>query len=443
MWRRGCVAWVAAALLCACLRPPTGIENADLSPIEKVVRFPGGQLKAGAASIDVSPANSQYLAGFGQNRRSTKVHDPIYARALVLEQGGERLALVSIDAIGIQRHHLDGYFAGIKSVPSDRVVIACTHDHSAPDTMGLWGRFLGSDGRDPQWIASLQEKVGRAVDQAAQNLEPVEMVVGTAEVPEHGVVRNIRVKGLLDREAGVIGFYPPGASRPKSVLVNFAMHAETLWDDNLQITADWPGYMRNQLENATGAKVVLYFNGAQGAMVTIDNTILPDGSEAHSFEEAERVGKAVAKVAEQALALGERVRNPEMVFARRIFYLPVENVLYNTAAHTPLVTRQFYRGNFQTEVNLLRLGPVEMITIPGEAYPKIGLAIKRAMNGRYKFILGLANDELGYLLYPEDFVNDLYAYERSAGMSPHWGGLLVEKQAVDLLNKYGAGCRSR
>jgi len=438
-----CVILVPAALCTACSKPPSGIKNADLSPIENVVRFPPGQLKSGAASMDVSPSSPQYLAGFGQNRKSTAVHDPIYVQALVLEQGGQRLALVSVDAIGIQRHHLGGYLDKIHSVAPDRVLIACTHDHSAPDTMGLWGKFLGSDGRDPSWIAFLQEKVGQAVDQAAQNLEPVELVIGSAEVPEHGVVRNVRVKGLVDREVAVLGFFPPGSSRPKSVLVNFAMHAETLWGNNLQITADWPGYMRKHVESATGAEVALYFNGAQGAMVTIDNSILPEGKEAHSFEEAERVGSAVAKAAEQALASGERVKNPELVFARLIFYLPVENVLYNTAARTPLITRQFYRGNFQTEVNLLRLGPAEIITIPGEAYPKIGLAIKREMKSRYKFIIGLANDELGYLLYPEDFVNELYSYERSAGMSPHWGGLLVEKQAVDLLTKYGAGCQTR
>ena len=72
---------------------------------------------------------------------------------------------------------------------------------------------------------------------------------------------------------------------------------------------------------------------------------------------------------------------------------------------------------------------MQLITIPGEAYPKIGMAIKRGMCAKYKFVIGLANDELGYLLYPEDFLNDLYSYEITAGMSPHWGGVLVEKYA--------------
>jgi len=428
--------WLLAVIACSsCQTPPVGIRNADLSPVQSVMKFPAGQLKAGAASVDASPQTPQYLAGFGQNRKSTAVHDPITVRAVVFEQGGERVALVAIDAIGIQRHHLGQYLDKIRKVPADRVIIACTHDHSAPDTMGLWGRVLGSDGRDPEYIAFLQKKVGEAVDAAADDLAPVEIVLGGAEV-RPGVVRNVRVRGLLDPEVSVMGIYPVGSQTPKSVLVNFAMHAETLWADNTIVTSDWPGYMRKHIEAATGAKVAVYFNGAQGAMVSVDNTIRPDSSEAHDFAEAERAGNAVALAAEQALAQGDRVKNPGLVFGKSIFYLPVENILYNTAARTPLITREFYRGNFQTEVNFIGLGPMELVTIPGEAYPKIGLSIKRGMNAKYKFVLGLANDELGYLLYPEDFFNDLYSYERTAGMSPHWGGLLVEKQALDLINKY-------
>ena len=287
-----------------------GIKDADIKPIETVSRFPGGQLKAGAVAFDVTPATSQYLAGFGYNRRSTAVHDPIYVRALVLEQGGQRLALVSVDAIGIQRNDLGPYLDKIHSVPPEHVIIACTHDHSAPDTMGLWGKIIASDGRDMKYIAYQQEKVGEAVDAAAASAIPVDLVLGGAEVPEHGVVRNVRVNGLVDREVSVAGFYPVGSSKPKFVLVNFPMHGETLWGTNTIMTADWPGYMRKHVESATGAEVALFFQGAEGAMVTVDNTILPEGKEAHTFEEAERVGNAVAMTAEKALASGERVKNP-------------------------------------------------------------------------------------------------------------------------------------
>jgi len=429
---------VLLVFLGACAKAPVGIENADLSPKEITVQFPAGQLKAGAASAEVSPSKPQYLAGFGNNRKSTGIHDPIFARAVVFEQGGERLALVSIDAIGIQRHHLPQYLEKIKEVPPDRVIIACTHDHSAPDTMGLWGKvYAVSDGRDLEWIEFLASKVGEAVDQAAKSAEPVELVFGTALVPERGVVRNVREPQWLDRELGVIGIFPLASKTPKAVLVNFAMHGETLWGENTIITADWPGFMRKHLEEMSGAETAIYFNGAQGAMVTIDNLIGQDGEEVHTFEEADRVGKAVAETAFAALNSGERIKNPGLFFARKIFYVPSDNPLYNTAARTPLITRQFYRGHLQTEVNYIKIGPLEMLTFPGEAYPKIGLNIKQKMSGKYKWLIGLANDELGYLLYPEDHYQELYSYEAFTSMSRLWGGILVEKQAIDLTAKYG------
>ena len=424
-------------LLCACARAPLGINDANLAPVEISDQFPAGQLKAGVASVDVSPSRPQYLAGFGNNRKSTGINDPIFARAVVFEQGGQRLALVSIDAIGIQRHHLPQYFDKIKEVPADRVIIACTHDHSAPDTMGLWGKvYAVSDGRDLEWIEYLASKVGEAVDQAAKSAEPVELVFGKGQVAERGVVRNVREPQWLDREVGVIGIFPLASKTPKAVLVNFQMHGETLWGENTIITPDWPGFMRKRLEEMSGAQTAILFNGAFGAMVTVDNLIDRNGNEAHTFAEADRVGTAIAETANSALNSGERIKNPGLFFARKIFYLPSDNPLFNFFSNTPLITRTFYRGHLQTEVNYIRIGPLEMLTFPGEAYPKIGLNVKQNMTGKYHWLIGLADDELGYLIYPWDYYNRIYSYEISASMSPRWGGLLVEKQALDLANKY-------
>ena len=418
----------------ACTKPPAGIKNANLSPVNYVVKFPSGILKAGVASIEVTPSRAQYLAGFNFGRKSTGVHDPIYARALVIEKGGERLALISVDAIGIERHHfLRQYLPKIKGIPKERVILACTHTHSAPDTIGFWGKIPGMDGRDLNWIEELTNKVGQVVEQAISDLEPVQLILGKGEVAEHGVVRNIREPKLVDRELGVLGIYPTGSDAPKAVVVNFAMHPETLWDDNTEISADWVGYMRMYLEKWAGAKIALFFNGALGAMVTVDNLIDAEGRELHTFEEAERVGREVAKVALRALFSGERIKNPDVVFAKRVFYVPADNPLYNIFAHTPKITRTFYQGHFQTEINYIKIGELEILTVPGEAYPKLGMSLKKKLKAKYKWIVGLANDELGYLLYPEDYFNPLYSYESMASLSPRYGGAIVNMNAGNLL----------
>ena len=421
-------------IIFSCTKAPVGIKEKKLAPEDYIFKFPSGELKAGVGSVEITPSRPQYLAGFGFGRKSTGIHDPIYARAVVLEKGGERLALVSLDVLGIQRHHLlEDYFPKIQGIDSRRIIITCTHNHSAPDTMGFWGRIPGMDGRDPEWIEELTQKVAEAVKGALSDLEPVELVLGKGEVAERGVVRNIREPKLVDRELGVVGIYPLGSEEPKAILVNFAMHAETLWEDNKEITADWPGYMRRYLEKWSGAKLAIFFNGALGAMVTVDNQLDEQGREVHDFKEAERVGRAVAETALKALYSGARLSSPEMIFAKRIFYLPVENPLYNLFAHTPKITRKFYWGNFQTELNYLRLGDWELLTVPGEAYPKLGFSLKDKLSARYKWIVGLANDELGYLLYPGDYYNPLYSYEVSVSFSPHYGGALLDLNAGNLL----------
>src|ERR1700719_4634772 len=99
-----------------------------------------GELSVGFASVDITPEIGKkpvFLAGFGQNRKATKVHDAISARAVVLADGDNKIALVSVDVVGIFlpvveqiREKLPGF---------KYILISATHNHEGPDTLGLWG----------------------------------------------------------------------------------------------------------------------------------------------------------------------------------------------------------------------------------------------------------------------------------------------------------------
>src|SRR5687767_2688389 len=99
------------------------------------------QLRAGAAAVKITPSLTRtvYIAGYNNNRPATSVHDDLWARALVLDDGKSRLAVVSCDLIGLFNRRVKQIRALIKAVPPDNVLIACTHVHSGPDTLGLWG----------------------------------------------------------------------------------------------------------------------------------------------------------------------------------------------------------------------------------------------------------------------------------------------------------------
>src|SRR5437763_886958 len=113
-------------------------------------------LSVGFAEVDVSPEIGKkpvLMAGFGMNRQATKLHDPIMARAIVLSDGTVKVAMVCVDVVGLfnpsvlrVREQLKGF---------DHVLVSSTHNHEAPDTLGLWGKSPFQSGVDPEYLKKI------------------------------------------------------------------------------------------------------------------------------------------------------------------------------------------------------------------------------------------------------------------------------------------------
>ena len=112
----------------------------------------GPQIRAGAAREEITPDLKKhgpvYMAGFGSHRVATGIHDQLYARCLALSAAGQTLVLCGVDSIGLFTDDVELIRADVKKrlaaqkksvAGSVNVVVASTHDHQAPDTMGLWG----------------------------------------------------------------------------------------------------------------------------------------------------------------------------------------------------------------------------------------------------------------------------------------------------------------
>ena len=88
----------------------------------------------------VQPQHPIYVAGFGQNRKATTVHDDLWAIACVIDDGWSRLGIVSPDAIGFFHDDVVRVRQRLAREPKlDYTIICSTHNHSTPDLMGLWG----------------------------------------------------------------------------------------------------------------------------------------------------------------------------------------------------------------------------------------------------------------------------------------------------------------
>ncbi len=408
----------AAALLALGILAGTGCAGLG-PPLPEAVavrtwRAPAAPLRAGAAAVDVTPEGRVFLAGYSVARRSEGVHDPLFARALVLESGDLRLGLVAVDVVGIQRQDrlaLDARLAAEGFDPR-LVWLHATHSHAGPDTLGFWGVPPFVSGRDPAYLERLADGVIEALARARDALRPAELAAGSVALPTRGILRNLRRPGLVDAELGVVHVREAGGGASVASLVVLGCHPEVLPRTSRVVSADFPAATVARLEGALGG-VGIYASGALGGLVTPD---VREGAEPHA--EAARIGGAVGDAALDAIAeLGAYESSPRLAAAHTPLHLPLHNWRYGLATRIGLLDRTVHRGGWlETEVNLWALGALRLLSVPGEITPDLGLRARAAAGGRPALLLGLVNDELGYLLPAADFDQRLYAYER--GFSP-------------------------
>ncbi|HEY3230097.1 MAG TPA: hypothetical protein VGJ87_12820, partial [Roseiflexaceae bacterium] len=123
--------------------------------------MPNTPFLAGAAARIITPPLGErpvFLAGFEGNRRATAVHSDLYARALALRLGDQVAILVACDLIGLERGDVEEIRAMLpaRDIDPNGLVVACTHTHSGPDTLGLWGPDQATSGVDPVYMAAVK-----------------------------------------------------------------------------------------------------------------------------------------------------------------------------------------------------------------------------------------------------------------------------------------------
>src|SRR5436309_7735565 len=140
-----------------------------------------GDLTVGFAETDVTPelgTKPVYLAGFGQDRQAKTVHDPIMVRAVVLADGTEKIALVSVDVVGL--FHTSAERVREKLPGFKYVLVSATHNHEGPDTLGLWGANPLQSGIDPEFLKKVEAGCVEAVKAADKSRKSASVKVGTA-----------------------------------------------------------------------------------------------------------------------------------------------------------------------------------------------------------------------------------------------------------------------
>ncbi len=420
---------VFVALAAAAMSPAAG-DDAAVSD---------NTISVGFGEADITPKLGDkpvYLAGFGQNRKATKVHDPLMARAVVLGHSGNKIAIVSIDVVGYFLPHVENVRKLLSGFTY--VVVTSTHNHEGPDTLGLWGPTAVQSGVDPSYKKFLEGQIVRTVQSAEASCAPAAARIGITKAPE--LLHDGREPYILHDELVALKFVEARSDKPIGIVVQWNCHPETLSSKNTELSADYVGYTVKELQERHKCPVV-YLTGTVGGLLTslhVDvkddqGRPLADGT----FEKTERYGRLVGKAADRALSAAKPVRLTPFEVRSRQFYIPMDNKLYQMGRQIGVLDRAAYiwtgdplnaepadpkefskRVAIKTETAWLRLGELDVACIPGEIYPELVLdkvqdpidpgadfsdadiepAIYKQLPGPYRMIIGLANDEIGYIV---------------------------------------------
>lgn len=411
-------------------------EAEYMLPGDSVFSDESGEIwTVGFAQSVLTPADltddTYYIAGYNTNNPAQDVLDDMYVKAVYLNDNTGRGGVVvcAIDCVGISRADINdirqkviesGEIPDLKSIN-----ICATHTHSAIDTQGLWGSAFYSDGKNDSFMQNLKEKTAQAIIAAYKAKENGKLYFGTAEAED----LQADTRTPIDYDSTVTSIrFDPVSGNDDTYIVNFACHAEMLGSKTTVVSADFPAYMAKEISDKTGGANVVFLNGAVGGLITgneIDSFL--KGELSDCIEHTKEYGKDVAKLVlsinnEKELAPIINVKscsvsvvceNTALLLARYI------GVLNNDVAINGLT-----EVSIITEVAYMELGnkQIGVYMIPGEICPELEsgnfLSAEEAANKveadyktlsemsrcEHNFVLGLCNDELGYIIPENDFL---------------------------------------
>jgi hypothetical protein len=379
-------------------------------------------LRGGIAVRAVNPDPLLPVSGgVGPSHAVKQRQGDLTVRALVLEQGGTSVAIVSADFLGFPAVLGNRVRAAVKEIPAQNILIGATHTHSAPDCYGF-PDGAGGTARNEKYVEMVCARMVEAIHEAATNLQPVRLKIATGEA-KGKIAYNYYAEQLYDPRCHVIQALD-ASGKPIATLVNYAIHPEVLGSDAGICSPDLVGPLYERLAEK-GGRTGIFLNSAQGGMVTADNR-QPAGKEARTWEECQRIGHLLADEALRIVSDAPEQASPKLYCAARSLTLPVDAPLMRALLKTLPGSPGGDATSITTQLNLINLGNAQILTIPGEALPNIGYYLKRKMHGENNLLFGLTNDAFGYILTKEDFDSfKRYSYISRTSLGERTGDILV------------------
>lgn len=404
------------------------------------------ELQCGAAKRDITPdvkARAIPLGGYGDRmgKPATGVHDPIFARAIVLSDGKKKVAIVGTDLLFVSEPLRQAVLERISEtgISDDSLFLTATHSHAAPEAMAMNKRNIFQNPRIgvfDQWLFDFTvEGITQAILEANKNLREAKIGWASKQVKE--LHRNRRGREVTDDELFVLRIDGLDG-KPIAAVVNYAAHPTILSAKCMEISGDWCGWLEREMEKALDENaVVVFLNGALG-----DQSPKPPSGETE-FERVEQMGKALL---DHTLPLYRHVQlKSNVALASKVVRYPLppkvahpqfeEIAGQEYGVHKEMLSLMLHQlFPDYALVMAVRIGDIVLIGIPGEPIAQIGLNIKATAKAKgitKPIVVGLANDYIGYILTADEYRQG--GYEATVSFYGEALGRIMEEIALSTI----------
>lgn len=435
--------------------------------------------QAGFAATCITPPPGREIPGLFHKRIAEGTLDDLYARAVVIDDGEKRVAMVQVDTIKVSEDLVASarkQAQALCGIPGRNCFIAATHTHSGGPSFAGFG--AAPDDAYREFVAV---QVAGAIAEANHRLRPV--LVGTDACPAEGIAFNRRFvmkdgtqtthpgkmnpdiecpAGPADPTVTVVGFIDPETLQAVGCVVNFACHATHV--NGYLYSADYPKYIVDTLQAVYGGEFgVVFLNGACGDVTQVDNQSPRPGEFGDYW--CRRTGQAVGGAALVALARMDpygaastdvrsaRVRAGireitaeqkkaarELLAKKKPTAKDIETIYASELLEVDKMRRKNAHRNL--EIQLMRIADAVFWGVPGEFFQAFAKDVKDASPFPHTCCVELANGYNGYICTPEAFGG---GYEprtaRSSFLEPEAGPKIVAaaKRLVKVTHESAAG----
>ncbi len=341
-------------------------------------------IRAGLARVDITPPIGGPTAGYASAEPTIGVHDPIDARVLVLESDSTTIALVTSDLCFFNSPWLHEQ---MPQIGVDQLLLMNTHTHAGPDL-----RDEEFPNPEAPWRTTVERRILQAIRDAQEALFPANVHAAEGGVPlgynrlvRHGDYAITHFDnpdhipyGPIDPTVGVIRITDERAA-VRAVLVTYACHPVILGPRNRQISADYPGVMRDLVEERLGEDAICYF--VQGGGGDINPLLMARGEDREGdFDVVERVGR---RLAEEVLDVLERTEDEP----------GVSNSLSMASTRMQVKSRWDPDEELTLGVTSLLINEeIGIVTMPGEPFLAFQVSVRKMAGLSHTYLFGYCCD---------------------------------------------------